>query len=65
MLDNLEGALDFALLAGLRAAPGLTLLTTSREPLQLPGAVTFRLHGLDRPQNLVTGLPIKHLEAVT
>src|SRR5262249_28533874 len=33
----------------LRAAPGLTVLTTSREPLRVPGEVVFRVPSLAIP----------------
>ena len=52
MLDNCEHLLDAcAQLAGalLRAAPGLRVLATSREPLGLPGEVVCPVRPLDLP----------------
>jgi predicted ATPase len=52
VLDNCEHVLAAAAaLAGglLRAAPRLTLLVTSREPLRLPGEVVFRVPSLGIP----------------
>jgi predicted ATPase/DNA-binding SARP family transcriptional activator/class 3 adenylate cyclase len=52
VLDNCEHLLDAcARLAGalLRAAPGLRVLATSREPLGLPGEVAFPVRPLDLP----------------
>src|SRR5262249_58922097 len=51
-LDNCEHVLEAS--AGLvamllRAAPRLTLLVTSREPLRLPGEVVFRVPSLAIP----------------
>jgi predicted ATPase/DNA-binding SARP family transcriptional activator len=53
ILDNCEHLLDAcAQLAGalLRAAPGLRVLATSREPLGLPGEVIFSVRPLHLPQ---------------
>ena len=52
ILDNCEHLLDAC--AGLarallRAAPGLRVLATSREPLGIPGEVTFPVRPLDLP----------------
>jgi non-specific serine/threonine protein kinase len=52
ILDNCEHLLDAcAALAGalLRAAPGLRVLATSREPLGIPGEVTCPVRPLDLP----------------
>ena len=52
VLDNCEHLLDAcAELAGalLRAAPGLRVLATSREPLGIPGEVTYPVRPLDLP----------------
>jgi predicted ATPase/DNA-binding SARP family transcriptional activator len=52
ILDNCEHLLDAcAELADalLRAAPGLRVLATSREPLGIPGEVTFPVRPLDLP----------------
>jgi predicted ATPase len=52
VLDNCEHLLAAtAQLAGalLRAAPRLTILATSREPLRVPGEVVFRVPSLDIP----------------
>ncbi len=52
ILDNCEHLLDAcAELAGalLSAAPGLRVLATSREPLGLPGEVTYAVRPLDLP----------------
>ena len=52
VLDNCEHLLDAsALLAGalLRAAPGLRVLATSREPLGIPGEVACPVRPLDLP----------------
>ena len=52
VLDNCEHLLDAcAGLAGplLRAAPGLRILATSREPLGLPGEVAYLVRPLDLP----------------
>jgi predicted ATPase/DNA-binding SARP family transcriptional activator len=52
VLDNCEHLLDAcAQLAGalLRAAPGLRVLATSREPLGIPGEVTYPVRPLDLP----------------
>ena len=52
VLDNCEHLLAAtAALADrlLRSAPQLTLLTTSREPLRVPGEVVFRVPSLDIP----------------
>jgi predicted ATPase len=52
ILDNCEHLLDAcAELAGalLRAAPGLRVLATSREPLGIPGELTYPVRPLDLP----------------
>jgi len=52
LLDNCEhllGAVAFIADALLRAAPDLTILTTSREPLHVAGEVVFRVPSLDIP----------------
>jgi len=52
VLDNCEHLLDAcAQLAGalLRAAPGLRVLATSREPLGIPGEVAYPVRSLDLP----------------
>ena len=52
VLDNCEHLLDACaqLAAGLlRAAPGLRVLATSREPLGIPGEVVYRVRPLDLP----------------
>jgi predicted ATPase/DNA-binding SARP family transcriptional activator len=52
VLDNCEHLLDAcAGLAGalLRAAPGLRVVATSREPLGIPGEVTYPVRPLDLP----------------
>jgi predicted ATPase len=52
IVDNCEHLLDAcADLAGalLRAAPGLRVLATSREPLGIPGEVTYPVRPLDLP----------------
>ena len=51
LLDNWENALAGATLLSelLAVAPHLTIITTSREPLQLHGEWLFELHGLTRP----------------
>ena len=49
VLDNCEHLLDASaeLIVGLLAAcPGLTLLATSREPIGVPGEVTWRVPSL-------------------
>ena len=49
VLDNCEHLLDSSaelMLALLGACPGLTLMTTSREPIGLPGEVTWRVPSL-------------------
>jgi predicted ATPase/class 3 adenylate cyclase len=54
LLDNCEHLLDTcALLVGdlLRASPGLRVLATSREPLAVPGEVTYRVASLSLPDS--------------
>ena len=49
VLDNCEHLLDASaelIIDLLAACPGLTLLTTSREPIGLPGEVTWRVPSL-------------------
>ena len=49
VLDNCEHLLDACaelVVALLGAAPGLTLLATSREPIGVPGEVTWRVPSL-------------------
>ena len=49
MLDNCEHLLDAAaelIVALLGACPGLTLLTTTREPIGVPGEVVWRVPSL-------------------
>ena len=58
VLDNCEHLLDAcAELAGalLRAAPGLRVLATSREPLGMPGEVTCPVRPLDLPPEAAGG----------
>jgi predicted ATPase len=53
VLDNCEHLLTAcaALAAEVRrSCPGVTLLATSREPLHVPGEVTFRVPSLDLPE---------------
>jgi predicted ATPase/DNA-binding SARP family transcriptional activator len=53
VLDNCEHVLTAcAELAGVvrRTCPGVTLLATSREPLHVPGEVTFRVPSLELPE---------------
>lgn len=49
--DNIETCLDACadMLPRLAALPGITVLTTSREPLNVPGEVAYRLHPLGDP----------------
>jgi predicted ATPase/Flp pilus assembly protein TadD len=56
ILDNFEHLLDgsILLLDLLRAAPGLKIIVTSREPLKLSGERVFRLDGLPFPGNSQT-----------
>ena len=52
VLDNCEHLINAAAAlvdALLRGAPGLTVLTTSREPLRVPGEVVFRVPSLGIP----------------
>ncbi len=51
ILDEMEALIDKATVLDelLAAAPGLTLLVTSRRPLRLPGETRLILHGLDCP----------------
>jgi predicted ATPase len=49
VLDNCEHLLDAAaelVVASLAACPGLTLLTTSREPIGVPGEIVWRVPSL-------------------
>jgi predicted ATPase len=46
----------------LRAAPGLTILATSREPLRVPGEVLFRVPSLEIPDPELTFEPDRLLE---
>jgi predicted ATPase len=52
VLDNCEQCLEAVgnvIKTVLRGAPGVTILTTSREPLRLPGEIVFRVPSLDIP----------------
>jgi predicted ATPase len=52
VLDNCEhwlGAVSDIVNTVLRAAPGVAILTTSREPLRVPGEIVFRVPSLDIP----------------
>ena len=67
ILDNCEHLLDAcAELAGalLRAAPGLRVLATSREPLGIPGEVTCPVRPLDLPPETAAGQDAVHAPAV-
>ncbi len=60
VLDNCEHLLSAC--AGLatavrRSCPGVTLLATSREPLHVPGEVTFRVPSLELPEPTDAGDP--------
>ena len=58
MLDNCEHLLDAVaelVAAILRAAPGVTLLTTSQEPLRVPDEQQFRLLPLAVPADGAVG----------
>ena len=60
VLDNCEhllGASAALAAALLRAAPLLTIVTTSREPLRVPGEVVFRVPSLDIPDPEQPGTP--------
>jgi predicted ATPase/DNA-binding CsgD family transcriptional regulator len=53
VIDNCEHVIDAAarlVLGVLRAAPGLRVMTTSREPLEVPGEQTVPVPPLDLPQ---------------
>jgi predicted ATPase/DNA-binding SARP family transcriptional activator len=53
VLDNCEHLLSASAelaVAVRRACPGVTLLATSREPLHVPGEVTFRVPSLELPE---------------
>jgi predicted ATPase len=70
VLDNCEHVLEAsATLAGalLRAAPRLTLLVTSREPLRLPGEMVFRVPslGIPDPEQLTAAAQLEGYESVT
>jgi predicted ATPase len=70
VLDNCEHVLAASsVLASdlLRAAPGLALLVTSREPLRLPGEVVFRVPSLaiPDPEQLPSPADLLGYEAVT
>ena len=67
VLDNCEHLLDAcAGLAGalLRAAPGLRVLATSREPLGLPGEVIYPVRPLDLPPETAGAQEAGHAAAV-
>jgi predicted ATPase len=67
VLDNCEHLLDAcAGLAGalLRAAPGLRVLATSREPLGLPGEVIYPVRPLDLPPQTAGALEAGQAAAV-
>jgi predicted ATPase len=67
VLDNCEHVLDAcAELAGalLRAAPGLRVLATSREPLGIPGEVTCPVRPLDLPPEEADALEAGQAAAV-
>jgi predicted ATPase len=52
VLDNCEHWLEAVgevIDTVLRAVPGVTILTTSREPLRMPGEIVFRVPSLDIP----------------
>jgi predicted ATPase len=60
VVDNCEhllGATASLAAALLRAAPDLTIVTTSREPLRIPGEVVFRVPSLDIPDPEQPGTP--------
>ena len=60
VVDNCEhllGATAALTAALLRAAPQLTIVTTSREPLRIPGEVVFRVPSLDIPDPEQPGKP--------
>jgi predicted ATPase len=65
LLDNCEHLIEaVARLAEalLSRCPNLTVLATSREPLRIPGEVTWRVPSLSLPR-LVPGAPAESLEA--
>jgi predicted ATPase/DNA-binding SARP family transcriptional activator len=67
ILDNCEHLLDAcAELAGalLRAAPGLRVLATSREPLGIPGEVAYPVRPLDLPPEAADGRAVVRSSAV-
>jgi predicted ATPase/DNA-binding SARP family transcriptional activator len=60
VLDNCEHLLSACAelaVAVRRACPGVTLLATSREPLHVPGEVTFRVPSLELPEPADAGHP--------
>ncbi len=63
LLDNCEHLVEpvaHLVEALLRHCPRLTVLATSREPLRVPGEVTWRVPSLSLPE-LVDGLPLEEL----
>ncbi|MEU4220592.1 BTAD domain-containing putative transcriptional regulator [Actinoplanes sp. NPDC026623] len=62
VLDNCEHLLSACAelaIAVRRACPGVTLLATSREPLHVPGEVTFRVPSLELPEPAAAGDPVR------
>ena len=69
VLDNCEhqlAACAALAIALRRSCPGVTMLATSREPLHVPGEVTFRVPSLDLPEPGDGGDPerLAHLASV-
>jgi predicted ATPase len=62
VLDNCEHLLSACAelaTAIRRSCPGVTLLATSREPLHVPGEVTFRVPSLELPEPAAVGDPAR------